>query len=42
VIHEQSGGIPQQVSEITHWFRRTYNISAEDRNVLKDSDFYRN
>ena len=40
VIHEQSLGNPLLVSEITHWFRRTYSINAEElKSVLKTSDF---
>ncbi|MBN1146268.1 MAG: AAA family ATPase [Anaerolineales bacterium] len=40
VIHEQSLGNPLLVGEITRWFKRTHNISAEElKSVLKTSDF---
>lgn len=40
VIHEQSLGNPLYVDEITRWFKRSHNISAEElNNVLHTSDF---
>ena len=40
IIHQQSHGNPLAVSEITHWVRRTYNISADELSgVLQSSDF---
>jgi class 3 adenylate cyclase/tetratricopeptide (TPR) repeat protein len=40
VIQEQSLGNPLLISEIMHWFRRTYRINAEElKSVLKTSDF---
>lgn len=39
VIHEQSQGNPLFVEEITHWYKRTHQISPDElRNVLQTSD----
>jgi class 3 adenylate cyclase len=40
VIHAQSLGNPLMVSEITHWFKRSHQISASElQEVLQTSDF---
>jgi class 3 adenylate cyclase/tetratricopeptide (TPR) repeat protein len=39
VIYEQSGGVPLFIEEITRWFKRTRNISAEElRSVMQSSN----
>ena len=39
VIFEQSGGTPLFIDEITRWFKRTRNISAEElRSVMQSSN----
>ncbi|MEW5871922.1 MAG: adenylate/guanylate cyclase domain-containing protein [Chloroflexota bacterium] len=40
VIYEQSNGNPLFVDEITRWFKRTHNLSADElRSVLQASNF---